>query len=181
MDFDGTQEKFKTWFRILNLYINAHPDIFKEDEVKINSALSYMTSGLADDWAELYTVTHTNTNNEIEFGTWKNFIEELKEFFDSKKAREEALAHVTHEKGQLEAYILRFNMLAMRAGFKLEEEDALTHSKLLGIFFTRMDDNLCCKIMKKSWETNTLDDGQHAARRCDAAGKKQPLAKFPLC
>ena len=181
INFDGTQEKFMTWFRTLNLYIIAHPDIFKEDKAKIILALSYMTGGLANNWAELYTIKRTNANNEIEFGTWKDFIEELKNFFDTKKAREEALAHVAHEKGQLEAYILRFNMLATRAGFELQGEDALTTSKLLGIFFARMDDSLCQRIKTKvSWEINTLDDAQDAARKFDAAGQKHPFEDFPL-
>ena len=138
-----------------------------------------MTGGLANNWAELYTIKHTNANNEIEFGTWRDFVEELKKFFDTKKAREEALAHVTHEKGQLEAYILRFNMLATRAGFKLEGEDKLTTSKLLGIFFARMDVSLCQKI-RKGWKINTLNEAQHAARIHDAAGQKHPLEDFPL-
>lgn len=181
MDFDGTQEKFITWFRTINLYINAHPDIFKEDKAKINLTLSYMTEGLADIWAELYTITHTTTNDKIEFGTWKDFVEELKKFFDTKKAREEALACVTHEKGQLEAYILRFNMLAIQAGFKLEGEEKLATSKLLGIFFARMDVSLCRKIMTRvSWDISTLAEAQDAARKFDAACQKQPLADSPL-
>ena len=181
INFDGTQEKFVTWFRTLNLYIIAHPDIFKEDKAKIILALSYMTGGLANNWAELYTIKRTNANNEIEFGTWKDFVEELKNFFDTKKAREEALAHVTHEKGQLEAYILRFNMLATRAGFKLEGEDKLTTSKLLGIFFARMDVSLCQRIRTKvSWKIDTLSDAQHAARIHDGASRKHPLEDFPL-
>jgi hypothetical protein len=159
IDFNGTQEKFKTWFRTQNLYISAHPDIFKKNKAKINLALTYMTRGLADDWAELYTITHTNTNGEIEFGTWKDFIENLEEFFDAKRAREDALAHVTHEKGQLEAYMLRFNMLAIRAGFQLEDEESLACSQLLGIFFAQMDDSLCHMIRKKvSLNINTLNE-----------------------
>ncbi|KIK00300.1 hypothetical protein K443DRAFT_132724 [Laccaria amethystina LaAM-08-1] len=164
IDFNGTQEKFKTWFRTQNLYISAHPDIFKKDKAKINLALTYMTRGLADDWAERYTITHTNTNGEIEFGTWKDFIENLEEFFDAKRAREDALAHVTHEKGQLEAYML-----------------SLACSQLLGIFFAQMDDSLCHMIRKKvSLNINTLNEAQDASRKFDAVGQKSPLGDFPF-
>ena len=57
-DFDGDENKYKTWFRLLEAYMEAYPHLYLNNNAGIRFALSYMTSGRAADWAEHFTERH---------------------------------------------------------------------------------------------------------------------------
>lgn len=61
-DFDGTEEKYKTWLRLLETNIRAYNNIFPDDNHRINFALGYMTLGKAADWADHFVEMRTNAN-----------------------------------------------------------------------------------------------------------------------
>ena len=48
-DFDGEETKYKTWFRLLEAYMEAYPHLYKNDNAGIRFALTYMTTGRAAD------------------------------------------------------------------------------------------------------------------------------------
>ena len=44
-DFDGDETKYKTWFRLLEAYMEAYPHLYQNDNAGIRFALTYMTTG----------------------------------------------------------------------------------------------------------------------------------------
>jgi hypothetical protein len=77
-DFDGSEDKYKTWFGTVSTYLRANESLFTTDTRKINFALSYMITGRAANWAEHFTDTHTNPEGVFDSGlTWKQFIKLL--------------------------------------------------------------------------------------------------------
>jgi hypothetical protein len=118
--FDGTESKYKTWFRILESYVRAYSNLFPNDQQEVNSALSYMSAGRAAKWAEHFTDEHTKVgdNGIRRFDsamTWTAFVKLLDQTFDLRRTKDKArtdLATLRHKPGNLEQYILNFQLLA---------------------------------------------------------------------
>ena len=112
--FDGDETKYKTWFRLLEAYMEAYPHLYPNDNAGIRFALTYMTSGRAANWAEHFTNTHmkTDENGKRYFNAdmkWADFVLLLNRTFDVRRTRDKAktdLAVLKHKPGNLEQYIL---------------------------------------------------------------------------
>ena len=94
-DFDGDKTKYKTWFRLLEAYMEAYPHLYLNDNARIRFALTYMTSGRAANWAEHFTDTHmkTDENRKRYFDTdmkWADFVLLLNRTFDVRRTRDKA-------------------------------------------------------------------------------------------
>jgi len=118
-DFDGKESNYKTWFRILEAYIRAYDNLFPDDQRKINCALTYMSSGRAAEWVEYFTDEHTKIvqgNRVFDPGmTWADFVKLLDQNFDLRRTKDKArtdLSVLKMKQGELEQYILDFNLLA---------------------------------------------------------------------
>ena len=129
-DFDGDENKYKTWFRLLEAYMEAYPHLYLNDNAGIKFTLSYMTSGRAADWAEHFTDTHMkeDENRKRYFDTginWAEFVLLLNKTFDVRRTQDKAktdLAVLKHKPGNLKQYILDFNAMANQAGYILPND-----------------------------------------------------------
>ena len=119
-DFDGDETKFKTWFRLLEAYMEAYPHLYQNDNAGIRFTLTYMTSGRAADWAEHFTDTHMkeDENGKRYFDAdmkWADFVLLLNRTFDVRRTKDKSktdLAVLKHKPANLEQYILDFNAMA---------------------------------------------------------------------
>jgi hypothetical protein len=104
-DFDGSEDKYKTWLRTVNTYLRANESLFTTDARKIDFALSYMIMCRAANWAEHFTDTHMNPEGVFDSNlTWKQFIELLNVTFDVRRMKDKArvdLSTLKHKPGQL--------------------------------------------------------------------------------
>ena len=148
-DFDGNEDKYKTWLRMTETYFQVNSSLFPDDACKIDFALSYTNTGRAANWAEHFTDTHTKDGVLMlpEGTTWKKFIDLLNETFNLRKTKDKAsvdLSTLKHKPGKLEEYIMDFTTLASRAGYILsgnEENPVLPH-----IFLEHLNPQLRDKI-----------------------------------
>lgn len=167
-DFDGTEEKYKTWLRLLETNIRAYNNIFPDDNHRINFALSYMSLGKARDWANHFMETHKNANRVFTLNmTWAEFVKELDKTFNSQKTRDKAqtnLVHLKHKPGQLEQYILHFNTFTSQAGYRNRDEENPLLSQL---FLQHLNPALCYKITTQKKPPKTLEEIIDDARDFD--------------
>ena len=122
-DFDGDKAKFKTWLRMVEAYLQANKNMFPDDTERINYILSTMNLGKATRWAEHFLNMHTNDQREFNPNqTLLQFYQLLEKSFDIRRTQERAqtdLAVLKQKTGDLENYIIDFNVLASKAGFIL--------------------------------------------------------------
>jgi len=122
-DFDGDEAKFKTWLRMVEAYLQANKNMFPNNTERINYMLSTMNIGKATRWAEHFLDTHTNEQREFSLNqTLLQFYQLLEKSFDVRRTQERAqtdLAVLKQKTGDLENYIINFNVLASKAGFIL--------------------------------------------------------------
>jgi hypothetical protein len=168
-DFDGSEDKYKTWLRTVNTYLRANESLFTTDTRKIDFALSYMITGRAANWAEHFTDTHTNSEGVFDSGlTWKQFIELLNTTFDVRRMKDKArvdLSTLKHKPGQLEQYILDFSLLASRAGYVLT--GSVENPILPQLFLEHLNPSLRDKIETQKEPPETLAKIIDDARKFD--------------
>ena len=107
-DFDGTESKYKTWFRILETYIKTYDHLFPNDQQKISCTLTYMSLGRAAKWAEHFTDEHIKiVQGRGVFDpamTWAEFIKLLDQTFELRRTKDKArtdLAILRMKSGEL--------------------------------------------------------------------------------
>ena len=167
-EFDGTEEKYKTWLRLLEANIRAYNNIFPNDNHRINFALSYMSLGKAADWENHFMETHKNANRVFTLNmTWAEFVKELDKTFNTQKTRDKArtnLVLLKHKPGQLEQYILCFNTLTSQAGYRNRDEENPLLSQL---FLQHLNPALHYKITTQKKTPETLEEIIDDARDFD--------------
>ena len=71
MAFDGDLGIYHAWKRSLHLYMAFNASKFPDDETKVASALTYMTSGSANNWAQaFYESALDPVAGTLTLGTW---------------------------------------------------------------------------------------------------------------
>ena len=84
--FDGKMENFEKFKRQFHLYLMGNTRLFDEDDKKIMFVLSYMTEGLADQWAQ-NVMDEALANNDT-LPTWNAFVQSLEQTFsDTNKTK----------------------------------------------------------------------------------------------
>ena len=166
-DFDGTESKYKTWFRILEAYIRAYDNLFPNDQQKISCTLSYMSLGRAAEWAKHFTNEHTKiAEGKRIFSpglTWAEFIKLLDQTFDLRRTRDRArvdLAALRMKSGELKQYILDFNLLTSQGEFVMVGQE---NPCLPGMFLDSLNARLQDKIEDQKDTPKTLKE---INRRC---------------
>ncbi|EJD49415.1 hypothetical protein AURDEDRAFT_161518 [Auricularia subglabra TFB-10046 SS5] len=115
--FDGSRAHYETFRRSIELYVKAIPT----DSNKILAALSFLTQGDADAWAQNWVQAH-DLDKKPE--TWARFLKDLDEkFLDphiAENARE-SLAKLTQGRDPADSFFLKFDELRTKAGFVVPE------------------------------------------------------------
>ena len=100
--FDGDCTKYKSFKKGLLLYVSN----IRANKDKILCALSCLTQGEADEWAQSYVQLH-QTDIEADTITWADFLATLDKQFEDPRAAEIALAKWQKMlQGKLEAHML---------------------------------------------------------------------------
>ncbi|EJD32297.1 hypothetical protein AURDEDRAFT_178652 [Auricularia subglabra TFB-10046 SS5] len=115
--FDGTRAHYETFRRSIELYVKAIPT----DTNKILSALSFLTQGDADAWAQNWVQAHDIDKTPV---TWDRFLKDLDEkFLDPRIAENtrESLAKLTQGRDPADTFFLKFDELRTKSGFVIPE------------------------------------------------------------
>lgn len=117
--YDGHRNTYETFRRGLDLYVK----VIAKDRDKIVAALSFLTKGDADSWAQLYVQVH---NAEIEANSisWSTFLEDLdKKFLDPRLAESarEQLFQCVQGRLPADSFFLKFDDLRVKSGLVDEE------------------------------------------------------------
>ncbi|EJD47401.1 hypothetical protein AURDEDRAFT_163618 [Auricularia subglabra TFB-10046 SS5] len=115
--FDGSRAHYETFRRSIELYVKAIPT----DANKILAALSFLTQGDADAWAQNW-VQARDLNKKPE--TWARFLKDLEEKFLDPRIAENArelLAKLTQGRDPADSFFRKFDELRTKASFIVPE------------------------------------------------------------
>ncbi|EJD53443.1 hypothetical protein AURDEDRAFT_158017 [Auricularia subglabra TFB-10046 SS5] len=165
--FDGSRAHYETFRRSIKLYVKAIPT----DANKILAALSFLTQGDADAWAQNWVQAH-DLDKKPE--TWARFLKDLDEkFLDPRIAENarESLAKLTQGRDPADSFFLKFDELRTKAGFVVPKH----HDIVLVDYLRRNMRRSTVLAMMSSYEskralTDGVTDAYHEAGVID---KKQ--------
>ncbi|EJD42267.1 hypothetical protein AURDEDRAFT_168577, partial [Auricularia subglabra TFB-10046 SS5] len=150
--FDGSRAHYETFRRSIELYVKAIPT----DANKILAALSFLTQGDADAWAQNWVQAH-DLDKKPE--TWARFLKDLDEkFLDPRIAENahESLAKLTQGRDPADSFFLKFDELRTKAGFVVPEH----HDIVLVDYLRRnMHRSTVLAVMSSYESKRALTDG----------------------
>lgn len=123
--YNGTRAEYETFRRGLELYVKA----ISKDKDKIIAALSFLTSGDADAWAQNFMQDHAGRVDRDAF-PWEEFLTLLdKKFLDPRTAEyaREQLFRMTQGRQDTDSFFLKFDELRVKGGLTA----AVYHDKIL--------------------------------------------------
>jgi hypothetical protein len=121
--FDGTKQKFASWFSQVQLYIFSQRRDIDTDEKKIVSTISYMRGGAAGPWADTFIKNDLDTGN---VGTWAEFRVQLEAMFKDVAAKgvaREKIEVLKQGNKKIDDFFMEFETLAAQA--ELTSDDQL--------------------------------------------------------
>ena len=137
----------------------------KDDEDKVVFALTYIEGGDADSWKEAFLKTACKNDGNIDFGTWKDFMKNIKEDFKPYDAKGDALDEIIclrQGTNLIEDHVSQFKVLLKDSG--VEE----TSPAALDYFQRSIRVPLLGKIMDLADPPTTLDKWYDWALKFDA-------------
>lgn len=122
--FDGTRSKSKKFMRELFILFTARQEDYQKEEQMIATALSYMDSGSALTWSELFVERQLKRSPfalaSSAFGTWENFVKEFKESFgevDQETQKAIQLEKLAYDQTKtIDEFNVEFSMLIDQSG-----------------------------------------------------------------
>jgi hypothetical protein len=132
--FNGKSHAYDKFKRQFTLYMLANPNIFTDDKTKILFILSYMTEGLADQWAQNWIESVMATSNATtpptapDFGTMNAFEQELDQtFLDSNKDKnaQARLEELYQGSQSAEEFFTLFDQYRRAAGYNTGHDQYL--------------------------------------------------------
>ena len=79
--FNGSLSSYPTWRRSLGLYMTFNSTKFPDDRSKVICALSYMTEGTVDVWAQAFYEEKMDAAGALVVVTWADFVVRLEATF----------------------------------------------------------------------------------------------------
>jgi len=163
-EFDGNRENLESFLQDCHLYLAINNETYNNDMKKIVFMLSFMKKGTATSWKEAWTQEKLATTTQ-DFGTLKDFIEELKKAFRASDTEGDArarLRQLRQGKGTVDEYVAEFRILAGKAKMR-EEDKALTEYFMEGI-----NTGILQKIFAQETLPTTIDEWYTQASKYDA-------------
>jgi len=134
-NFTGNRDDLENFIQECSLYMTLNGAVYDTDEKRIIFMLSFMTEGTARAWKEAFVrdviAQPGPTSN---FGTLKQFIDNLKKAFEAPDAEGDArakLRQLKQGKDSVDEYVAQFRILAGKA--KMTDDKALTEYFMEGI------------------------------------------------
>ena len=121
MAFNGDLGIYHAWKRSLHLYMAFNTSKFPDDETKVACALTYMTSGSANNWAQaFYESALDPVVGTLTLGTWADFLTKLDETFNDPNAQRKAMDSLLRDKLDIdkdgpEAFFATYEINARKA------------------------------------------------------------------
>lgn len=123
--FNGVKKKFQKWLHMAKLYIMSNPDRFPTDDSKIYFTWSYMKGDNATGHlADLFMDQHVDKNGILVMWIWGLFVGKLKKQFMPamlKWQAESDLQKLRQDKGLVEDFFTKLDMLAIQAGYTMRD------------------------------------------------------------
>ena len=102
----------------------------KDDKDKVVFALTYMEGGDADSWKEAFLKTACKNDGSIDFGTWKDFMKNIKEDFKPYDTKGDALDEIIRlwqGTNSIEDHVSQFKVLLKDSGVEVTSPAALDY------------------------------------------------------
>ena len=151
--FAGKRDTLEKFLEDVQLHLLLNRITDNQD--KIAFALTNMEGGDADSWRTAF-IKKTATGDVINFGTWKQFIEDLRKNFKPYDVQGEAIDEIkTLKQGtnSIEDHVARFKVLLTNTGVDEESPAALDY------FQRSIRTPLVRKIMDLAEPPTTLESG----------------------
>ena len=100
--FNGSLSSYPTWRRSLGLYMTFNSTKFPDDQSKVIYALSYMTEGTANVWAQAFYEEKMDTAGTLVVGTWADFVVRLEATFRDTNLQRNAADTLLRKRGVLD-------------------------------------------------------------------------------
>ncbi|EJD37292.1 hypothetical protein AURDEDRAFT_173690 [Auricularia subglabra TFB-10046 SS5] len=150
--FDCSRAHYETFRRSIELYVKAIPT----DTNKILAALSFLTQGDADAWAQNWVQAH-DLDKKPE--RWARFLKDLDEKFLNPRIAEnarESLAKLTQGRDPADSFFLKFDELRTKASFVVPKH----HDIVLVDYLRRnMRRSMVLAVMSSYESKRALTDG----------------------
>lgn len=119
--FDGDLANYFSWRHSLSLYMAFNSAKFPNEGTKVACALTYMTSGSANNWAQAYFKEHLDATGDFVAGTWADFIAGLDATFKDPNLQKKVVESLLREKADVdkegpEAFFANYEVKARNAG-----------------------------------------------------------------
>jgi hypothetical protein len=129
-EFDGKGAHYEKFIRQVELYLLANQHLFPDDDTKILFVLSYMTEGLADQWAQNFIGAKKLAagNNVLTLGTWTDFKKALDASFidpNRKRNAQAALEGLRQGRMTAEEFFTQFDQTRRTAGYDTGYDEML--------------------------------------------------------
>ena len=157
-DFTGDRTKTLKFLSEVSLYLKVNSAIYDTDEKKIIFALSFMNGGTAGAFAEI-------KGKEENLGSWAEFKKSIEKTFlpiDDARAAHLEMKQLKQQKGKLEDYSTKFQLLAVRARIK---EDI----SLIEYFIDGLHPDIVQAIYAKDTVPEKINDMIDAASKAQTA------------
>ena len=117
--YDGSLSTYATWRRSLTLYMATNATKFPDDTAKIACALSYMTEGTANTWAQAF-FEEKSTTGTFAPGTFTAFVDQLNATFRDVNRQAKAAKNLLENKFDInktgpEGFFADYEILAREA------------------------------------------------------------------
>jgi Retrotransposon gag protein/Zinc knuckle len=129
-DFDGHTPTLNVFLQQVNLYLFAYSQTLDTNEKKITFVLGRFKKGLAAQFVENYLSAHTDPAGTYVFGSYADFIAEVKATFadpNEIRNKQNKLETLRQGAGTAEEYFLTFDQLRRAANYG----DAAAHKDVL--------------------------------------------------
>ena len=121
--YDGKRETYETFRRTLELFVRN----ITLDRERIWTALTFMTKGDADVWAQTFTAQHRQAVDDGDY-TWPMFLATLdKKFLDPRVAERarDALFRLNQGTDDADSFFLRFDKLRVKGQLDQAAHDVI--------------------------------------------------------
>ena len=167
--FTGDRDKIKTFLQECGIYLFVNEGIYTTNASKIAFVLSYMTDKEALQWKEQYVQSITQPDGSIVFGTYKNFLDQIKEAFkpiDQTNAAMNKIILLRQKNQPVEKIVTEFRLLVGQAGLGDTSDSDNLH--LIRMFRETLNPTLARRILNSETVPTTIKGWYDKAIQLDS-------------
>jgi hypothetical protein len=158
--FDGDRKKIDNFIQECQMYFKANSSIYDNDDLKVSFVLSFMNEKEALQWRKSFVRAKTNTNEDIIYPSYKDFLKLLRDYFRPVDGVNQALNKLNILKQgarTAEELVTEFRLLASDA--ELGDDDGRSDGKfLIQLFRNSLNPRLRDRILLDRDIPKTISD-----------------------